>query len=153
MKDKQKFINWLVNKGCEILPTTNQYEVLRWKGSEVGVIYTSGKTNSPYARQAVSAWKSGKRWNGGPISTGRHKGYKRQKQILIERDGCDCFYCGLPLGDDITVEHLLSLSSGGKNTIGNMVLAHFECNQSAHNKTIAAKVKMALDGRLNNQQI
>lgn len=33
------------------------------------------------------------------------------------------------MGDDITVEHLIALSCGGKNDLSNMVLAHQKCNQ------------------------
>lgn len=28
----EKFKNWLTDRGCEILPSTNQYEKLRFKG-------------------------------------------------------------------------------------------------------------------------
>ncbi|MGV6816146.1 MAG: HNH endonuclease [Thiotrichales bacterium] len=148
-----RFRNWLTNQGCEILEPTNEYELIRWKGSSTGVIYTSGKCSGPYAKTAIACWKGGKKWNGAPKSTGRKGSYRREKELLLDRDGCDCFYCGKPLEDDVTVEHLLSLSAGGKNTLGNMVLAHGDCNQEAHNLTLAAKVKMAIRKRLNNQQL
>ena len=49
MINPTKFDQWLRNNGCEVLPTTNQYEVIRWKGKQVGIIYSTGKTNSAYA--------------------------------------------------------------------------------------------------------
>ena len=139
-----KFKKWLQDRGCEILPITNQYEAIRWKGKETGVIYTSGRTSGSYATNARKCYKQGLKWDGGPISTGRKTNYKKQKKKLIERDGSCCFYCGLELGEDITLEHLQSLSSGGSNSLGNMVLSHEKCNQEAGNKTIVEKVKIAL---------
>lgn len=145
--DIDKFKDWLILHGCEILPPTNEYEAVRWKGSEVGVLYTSSKTNNTYSFLAIQAFRHKAKWNGGPIKTGRRLGYKKQKEQLIKRDGTTCFYCGKELEDDITVEHVLSLSSGGKNTLGNMVLAHFSCNQAVSNLSIVEKVNYALMNR------
>ena len=87
-------------------------------------------------------------WNGAPQSTGRKKSYKKQKKQLLDRDGSDCFYCAKPLGEDITVEHLINLTSGGKNNLANMVLAHDQCNYDAGAKPLNEKVKIAIDARL-----
>lgn len=107
------FKEWLRGRGCEILPVTNEYEDIRFKGREVGVIYKTGKTNGSFADNAIKAYRSGGKWDGAPISTGRHAGYKKQKAQLLLRDGDRCFYCDGKLGDDITVEHLIALSCGG----------------------------------------
>lgn len=151
MIDVDKFSKWLAKKGCEILPTTNDYELLRFKGAQVGVLYTSGRFNSPYVGRAINAYQTGKGWDGAPAKTGRYAGYKKQKTALLERDGPCCFYCGLDMDDDITVEHLIALSCGGKNNLSNMVLAHQKCNEMVANISISDKVKLAIKNRLKNE--
>ena len=148
-KELEKFKSWLHNNGAEILPPTNQYELIRFKGTEVGVIYTSGKYSGIFANRTYTEFRNNKTWSGRPISTGRDKSYVRYKKQLLKRDGDRCFYCGEYLRDDITVEHIQSLVSGGKNTLGNMVLAHEKCNQEAGNLTVSDKVKLAINKRIN----
>jgi len=144
----KKFTNWLLGRGAEILPLTNEYEALRFKGKEVGVIYKTGKTSGSYATKAIKCYIKNKKWDGGPVNVGRKSNYKKEKIELLKRDGRHCFYCGLPLEDDISLEHLISLSSGGKNTISNMVLCHEKCNQEVKNLPISKKVKFAIKNRM-----
>ena len=147
--DLVAFREWLEDQGCEILQPTNDYEVIRFRGLETGVLYNSGKASGSYFWEAYGAWKHKKPWKTKPPSTKRKSSYTKQKRDLIKRDGRGCFYCGLALGDDITVEHLISLTKGGPNNINNMVLAHDECNQKAKNKSLFEKVAMAVSTRLN----
>jgi hypothetical protein len=56
---------------------------------------------------------------GGPGNTRRK---------LMHRDGLDCHYCGLPLGDDQTIEHVVPRALGGPWYLDNLVLAHERCN-------------------------
>lgn len=142
-----KFKNWLLDKGCEILPPTNDFEAIRFKGSQTGVLYTSGRVSNPYTRGAIEAYQTRSKWDGGPIKVGRHAGYSKQKKALLKRDGDKCFFCGLPMDDDITVEHLISLANGGLNTLSNMVLAHEKCNQDAGTLPIYQKVQLAIKNR------
>ena len=143
-KNVDKFESWIKQQGGEILPVTNEYELIRFKGSEVGVIYKSGKTSNTYTINTISSFLRGKKWMGKPIKTGRKTTYKKEKIQLLKRDGDRCFYCNKRLLDDITVEHLIPLSSGGKNSLSNMVLAHEKCNNKVSNKTIVEKVKLAI---------
>lgn len=145
--DVAKFKIWLSERGCEILPPTNQYEAVRFKGRETGIVYTTGKTNGRFTTEAVRAFQTGGKWNGAPVSTGRHPGYRKEKARLLERDGSRCFFCGEELGDDITVEHLISLNRGGLNQLSNMVLAHSRCNQEAGTLPIYQKVEIAIRNR------
>jgi len=141
------FRSWLILQGAEILPRTNEYEELRFKGKEVGVVYKSGKTSNGYTLNAIKCFLKKQKWNGRPVNIGRKLGYRKEKMKLLERDGSDCFYCGLPLEDDITVEHIIPLISGGKNILSNMVLCHEKCNQEAGILTIVDKVKLAINKR------
>jgi len=146
---EDSFRKWLEGYGCEILPPTNQYESIRWKGKEVGVIYTSNKTNGKYANEAIKAFYSKKNnWTGGPIKTGRQNTYKKQKTKLLVRDGSKCFLCHTELGEDITVDHLIPLVQGGKNELSNMVLMHEQCNFDCGCKTVVEKVKMSVDNKI-----
>lgn len=146
--NKQKFIKWLKEAGCELLPPTNDYEAIRFRGMEVGVIYTSGSVSNPYTSNAVYCFSKNKKWNGKPISTGRSNSYKYKKKQILKRDGNKCFYCGLPLNDDVTLEHIDPLTAGGKNKLSNMVLAHDKCNREAGSKTIVEKVTIAINNRI-----
>lgn len=144
----EKFKSWLENRGAEILPNTSEYEVLRFKGLEVGVLYGSGKVNSGYTAHAINCYKSNSTWNGSPIKVAGRQNYKKKKIKLIDRDGTDCWLCGKAMGEDLTVEHLISLTQGGTNKLSNMVLVHFACNNDLGNMPLNQKVKMAIQKRI-----
>jgi len=148
MEDKFKL--WLQQNGAEILPCTNEFELIRFEGSETGVKYKSGKYSNPYAQNAFICFTTGKKWDGRPLNVGRKANYKKEKEALVKRDGCHCFYCGKPLLDDITLEHLISLTSGGLNNLSNMVLAHEDCNNFMGHKPLNEKVNYALRMRMEN---
>lgn len=151
LKDKEKIIEWLKSQGCEILPPTNDYEELRFKGKNVGVVYSTGNVANEYTRKMLVCFRQNKKWDGAPISTGR-KSYVKQKIALVERDGRNCFYCGKLIGEDITVEHLIPLTSGGTNLLSNMVLAHEKCNKEMGFKPLNEKVKLAITKRCGNDR-
>lgn len=147
MKDIEQFKDWLINNGCDILPVTNEFEDIRFKGKEVGVIYKSGKTSNSYSLKAIVCFRNKKKWDGRPVNVGRLPGYRKEKIALLERDGSDCFYCGDPMHNDISLEHLIPLVAGGKNNISNMVLCHEKCNQEAGVLSVVDKVKLAIKKR------
>ena len=47
--------------------------------------------------------------------------------FLIDRDGLNCFYCGLPLINP-EIGHNLAFVLGGKHRLDNYILCHAECN-------------------------
>ena len=66
-----------------------------------------------------------------------HRGSKGNKVMiatLLERNGEWCGLCGLPLNEDITVDHIKPVTSGGLHETQNLTLAHMKCNQSKYNK-------------------
>jgi len=142
------FKSWLAQNGAEILPKTNEYEAVRFKGKETGVLYNSGRFSGDYARAAWDAFTKGKKWDGFPISTGRKATYKAEKKKILLRDGCACFYCAELMGEDITLEHLVPLTAGGQNNLSNMVLAHEDCNNKMGFKHISEKVAYAVKMRV-----
>ena len=150
MIDVDKFKHWLSDRGCEIVPCTNEYEALRFIGKEVGVYYKSGKVSNQFTAKAVSCFIRNKPWDGKPINIGRNQSHKKEKINLLKRDGSNCFLCTLPLGDDITVDHLQPLSAGGKNTLSNMVLMHEHCNQELKNMLLIDKLKIIIKNHTNS---
>lgn len=50
---------------------------------------------------------------------------------LINSRGAICGICGKPIRNkkDCTVDHIIPLAKGGRTTIENCQLAHFDCNQ------------------------
>ena len=136
----ESFEKWLIARGAEILPTTNEYELLRFKGKEVGILYKTGRVSGAYAQDAINCFSRGRSWSGRPVNTGRKKTYISQKKAILKRDGDCCFYCMEKLNDDITLEHLIPITQGGKNILSNMVLCHEKCNQLMGDKPLVKKI-------------
>ncbi len=64
-----------------------------------------------------------------------------RKTNLAIRDGKECWFCGVILPkDQLTVEHLLSLTDGGNNNPKNLVLACRADNKIVSTWSIARKV-------------
>lgn len=58
------------------------------------------------------------------------------RRNLWKRDKMRCQYCGRkPKPDEITIDHVIPKSHGGKTTFENCVLACFECNKKKDNRT------------------
>ncbi len=141
-----EFRSWLEDHGVEIKSPTNPYEVLRYKHAKFGtiVIYQNAKgqfTVNSVARKHYRCFKDGKRLG---LGTGRPNPKRRVSLLrrLLNRDGVCCCVCGEPLGDDITIEHWHSLSSGGTNAIDNLGLAHQACNEALDDLSVCEKVEI-----------
>jgi 5-methylcytosine-specific restriction endonuclease McrA len=73
------------------------------------------------------------------------RGVRWSKQAVLRRDRYTCAYCGIRPGDsqhgqalprhNFTVDHILPVSRGGKNSWGNTVCACPVCNQRKGNRT------------------
>ena len=59
-------------------------------------------------------------------------GKRREKTIrkLRARDGNRCGICGRLLRDDVTIDHRVPISKGGKSVYKNLQLAHKACNNA-----------------------
>lgn len=70
------------------------------------------------------------------------------RALLQERDGNGCWLCRyeLSFGEPehptaCTLEHLWCHTKGGPNTMNNMVLCHFICNQALGDMSLIDKIK------------
>lgn len=155
------FLAWLARNGAEIGTPTNRYEVVRYRAydgarkaathivyaKESGLLTWTGSSMDHYrifqlggtlpdraeAPQSVVATSPAVETSGVTA---------RRRKRIMQRDGSDCWFCGKPLGDDETLEHLVPQSRGGGNDSANCVLAHAACNQSAANMSISEKVEL-----------
>jgi 5-methylcytosine-specific restriction endonuclease McrA len=73
------------------------------------------------------------------------RGVRWSRKAVLQRDQYTCAYCGIQPGQpqrrqvltrqNFTVDHILPISRGGKNTWGNTVCACPLCNQRKGNRT------------------
>lgn len=61
------------------------------------------------------------------------KGYRRNRAKVLERDNYQCVYCGST--EDLTLDHVVPRSQGGRGTMQNLVTACRTCNSSKNNRT------------------
>lgn len=71
----------------------------------------------------------------GAITTNKIKRLKRIER-LVARDGNLCAGCGEPLGQDITIDHIIPQALGGPNWMENQQLMHAKCNQKKANHLV-----------------
>lgn len=144
VKEKD-FCTWLSQQGAEVLAPTNPYEIARFRArGGVHVVY-EGRRGLSANGFALECWDTFKR--GGRLWMGITKKPRNQltyrKAALMERDGENCFYCGLALlVDTATIEHLVSRDKGGPDHMDNLVLVHEPCNRLADNLPLIEKLKI-----------
>jgi hypothetical protein len=161
--DVQGFIAYVAQQGGEVGTPTNPYEVVRYRAYWRGT--NKAATHVVYAKEnGLLTWMHGskghyraflegepmtelpeapskaKRRTSGSGKKSRSKANARQK--LLARDGGDCWYCGKPMGDDCTIEHLVPKADGGRNSLANYALAHRACNQRAADKPLVEKLAL-----------
>lgn len=141
--DKEKLVLKLSQAGAEIF--SNDYPLMFMTIYGMGIIKKNrnGFVHNDIALKAIEHMKhnaSHSLWAGGKQK--RKTSYKQYIVPIIKRDGDKCFLCGMPLGDDITVEHLVPLSSGGPNHIDNLFLAHKLCNCEASMLSVSEKINL-----------
>ncbi len=59
------------------------------------------------------------------------EGYTQEERDLQLRSQKGlCWWCGVPMGEDVTEDHFIPISRGGKHEARNIVLCHLSCNCS-----------------------
>ena len=73
---------------------------------------------APICRDALT-----RHWKGRPP----RRVWQLMRQIVFERDGWTCVYCGTRTGS-LTCDHVIPVSRGGSSTFDNLVTACLACN-------------------------
>lgn len=140
----EKFKTFLRNSGADILENTDEWMILRFrtKNCPASIIYQ--KKNGSYtfigeAKEAYDAMMSKDVWRSMPAGL---KKKKRAQKDILERDGAECFFCGIDTTEENrTLEHLLSVAHGGNNDQANLVIACESCNNEVGDMPIIDKVR------------
>lgn len=140
----EKFKNYLTNAGAVVQPSTNPFELVRFKTQNgKSIVYTNKhgiitSFSSDEAHDAYTKFKQNK-----PLKLVNRKRAQltaRKKNLAI-RDGKQCFFCGEKMRiDQLTVEHLLSFSHGGTDNPNNLCLACQPCNKEVGNGSVVSKI-------------
>lgn len=171
----EDFLSWLAQMGAEIGKPTNPYEVVRyrayspwgkapnskWRKAATHIVYAKENglltfcgdsaqhydafINGDSAGVASPALKSP-----GTATVSRSQ---KQREALLRRDGDECWYCGKPLAGDMTLEHLVNKSDGGRDRLDNFALAHGACNRLAANRPLVQKIVLRTEMRAALEQI
>lgn len=66
-----------------------------------------------------------------------HETKHAKREIVFERDGMTCVYCG-DSGDSVVLEcdHVIPVSKGVSHDLSNLATACFSCNKSKYAKTV-----------------
>ena len=143
--DIKRFQAWLLERGAEVLATTNQWEVIRFRANGViQIIYRNQADNWQAvngAETALDAFMKNGSWHavGGKSRTRT----PRMVMALIQRDGVGCFYCSIDMAiEEMSIEHLVPVAHGGPNHMSNLALAHKTCNAQAGCMSVAEKVRL-----------
>jgi len=147
-----EFHVFLKAAGAEVLKTTNDYEVTRFRtGTATSVIYRTDKGSTTFTGESEKAWeayRSSHPWKPALATITGRRDHKIKKaspvvRTIRERDGDACFFCWRDVtDDDASLEHLVPLSHGGPSHTSNLFLAHKVCNSKAGHLSAPEKVRL-----------
>lgn len=164
--DVANFAAWLAKNGAEIGIPGNAYEVIRYRAyvdggnkpathivyrKETGLLTWTGESKGHYQQFLTGAvlWPDRPRDPDRPfLTTFPTDAAKKRlrgevtREKLIARDGDECWFCGLSMGADVTIEHLVPKAKGGRNMLANYALAHRRCNNDAADLPLVKKIEM-----------
>lgn len=145
------FKKWIVENGGRILEIKSEKEIFRFKGTEEGCYFNFESNGDTYEvfKKSLEDFRYGLLWRYTPKGFKKSRGVPRSiRTQAIKRDGTKCFYCNKEMGDDVTGEHLIPESQGGKRGLPFIVLAHQKCNQEAGTKTLIEKIDIRVKNLL-----
>jgi hypothetical protein len=150
LKQLQRFNDWLKANGAEVLDSTNEWEWCRFRiDNVVSVVYKNGRgtIGSGFAKDGQKIFFAFINNNKFPKIEHKNKAPLKYKtkvlSLIVKRDGDHCFYCSNKLVEnDMTVEHLIPRSAGGKNHLSNLALSCQKCNLEAGHLSVMEKIKL-----------
>ncbi len=138
-----KIREWLSKAGAEVLESTNEWELLRFRADgHTCVVYTNKRdrlTMDTLTTKAMTAYFNGLPWSAHAKVKGKRTSV--DELTIRKRDGDDCFFCcePVPPGEG-SIEHLVAVAHKGPNHISNKFLAHALCNARAGNQPATVKI-------------
>ena len=148
-KHREAFEAWLIERGSAVMAPTITFEVAlfsTYRGT--GIIYRNDRnriTNWAHGADiAMRAFFDGKPWRARERVSRNLRKRINMIDSLIRRDGDSCTFCGERLGEDMTIEHFVALTSGGPDVLANTCLAHAECNHKVGHMSVREKVEAAV---------
>lgn len=136
-----EFKEYLKSQGIFLQPIHKPEELIRFSDQHgVSILYTANANAKRMTGRMHYAWTCFCQ------NRQRMQGYRKavpsKVQLLLERDGDECFLCCQKLGDDITVDHLVAKSKGGPDHLDNYVLMHRRCNNLCEDRSPMWKMRM-----------
>ncbi len=134
---------WLVDGGSIVNEPVSEWEILRYSHPQDGLCSAYRRKNNcvtlpPVVQEHYSKFIRNE--IPGRIDRPAPKAKRTLRELLLDRDGDTCFFCGDFLEGDASLEHLLPISKGGTNDPSNLCLAHESCNMAAGNLSIVEKI-------------
>lgn len=86
------------------------------------------KSNPDKVRDYFHKRRAQKKGNGGEGFT------KADRELQLRSQKGRCWWCSKPMGDDVTIDHVIAINRGGRHDPRNIVLAHRHCNCSKSDK-------------------
>lgn len=104
-----------------------------WRANNRGWLADWNRQNAESRRAQKAAAQRRRRDRSGGALLIRDSDLNR----AFARQGGRCAYCGTPASAEIrSWDHVVPLSRGGTDSIGNLLLACLPCNQQKHTKTV-----------------
>lgn len=75
------------------------------------------------------------------MKTKRRQIPKKNRELILNRDGRKCFYCGST--ERLTVDHIIPLKHGGSNLASNMITSCHSCNSTKNGNRLLPKFENA----------
>lgn len=75
------------------------------------------------------------------MKTKRRQIPKKNRELIINRDGRKCFYCGST--ERLTVDHIIPLKHGGSNLASNMITSCHSCNSTKNGNRLLPRFENA----------
>lgn len=66
---------------------------------------------------------------------------KKNRELILNRDGGKCFYCGST--ERLTVDHIIPLKHGGSNLASNMITSCHSCNSTKNGNRLLPRFENA----------
>lgn len=150
-KRLSEFKQYLQSQGLFLQPIIKDNELIRFSNQHgVSILYKANGNDKRMTGSMHYAWTC--------FCQGRQRMQNYRKampgkvQVLLERDGDDCFLCCQALGDDITIDHFVAKSKGGPDHTDNLVLMHKRCNNLAADRSPVWKIQQRERAKTKLQQ-